>query len=123
LGLVYADRGRHDEAIAAYKKAVELGLESGRVYGSLAAALQKLGRETEAAEHLARARELMDQEDAYTKACIEAISGNVEAALDYLAEALAGMPGLRAWARHDPDLASLRGQPRFEALVGGATEG
>jgi len=26
-------------------------------------------------------------------------------------------PGDREWARRDPDLESLRGQPRFEALV------
>jgi tetratricopeptide (TPR) repeat protein len=122
LGNVYNYLGHHDKAIAACKKAIELGLERGGVYGSLAAALQKLGRETEAAEHLAHARKLMDKEDAFTKACIEAISGNTEAALDYLAEALAGRPGRCAWARRDPDLASLRGEPRFEALVGERVE-
>ncbi len=118
LGTVYSDQGRHAEAIAAYQRAIELDPKYASPHASLALVLQKLGRETEAGQHLARARELMANETAYNKACIEAIAGNTEAALDYLAEALAQAPGMRAWARRDPDLASLRGQARFEELVG-----
>lgn len=83
----------------------------GRIY-------RELGREVEAAGHLARARELMPTDDHYNRACLEAITGNTDAALENLAKALAQRPDLHDWARRDPDLASLHGDPRFEELVG-----
>jgi hypothetical protein len=58
-------------------------------------------------------------------ACTHALLGETEVALEWLKRDLEenhGSPGARArqqeWARSDPDLASLRGDPRFEALVG-----
>jgi len=97
---------------------VELQPNDGTCHGSLASVLRKLGRRAEAAEHLARARELIPPDDHYSRACLEAIVGDAEAALDHLAEALAQRPGWCDWARRDPDLAALHGDPRFEALVG-----
>ena len=61
----------------------------------------------------------------YNLACTHALLGDVELALDYLAREFRGIgrsPGAvsrqREWARTDPDLAALRGDPRFEELVG-----
>jgi hypothetical protein len=61
----------------------------------------------------------------YNMACTHALLGETEVALEWLKRDLEenhGSPGARArqqeWARSDPDLASLRGDPRFEALVG-----
>ena len=88
---------------------------------SLSAVLRALGRADEAAAHLARARELVPESDHYNRACLEALAGNAEAALRYLEKALAQVPGYRAWAARDPDLASLREHPRFQALVAAAT--
>ncbi|MCD4737724.1 MAG: hypothetical protein K8R89_00495, partial [Anaerolineae bacterium] len=85
---------------------------------SLTSVLRKLGRETEAAEQLARARELMADESTYNKACFEAIAGNADAALAHLEKALEKAPGQRLWASRDPDLASLHDDPRFGELVG-----
>ncbi len=48
---------------------------------------------------------------------LEAIAGEDDAALDYLEKVLAERPDMRDWASRDPDLASLHGNPRFEALV------
>jgi tetratricopeptide (TPR) repeat protein len=79
--------------------------------------LRALGREEEATAHLARARELVPETDAYNRACLEALAGNPEAALDYLEKALAQTPGMRAWAAQDPDLVSLHDHPRFQALI------
>ncbi len=62
----------------------------------------------------------MEKESDYNKACIEAIAGDREAALKHLERALKRRPGSRAWAARDPDLASLRDDPRFRELVGGA---
>ncbi|MFO1009182.1 MAG: hypothetical protein U1F29_03885 [Planctomycetota bacterium] len=61
----------------------------------------------------------------YNMACTYALCGDVEPALDFLRrefEENQVSPGAaakqRAWAKTDPDLASLRGDPRFEAIVG-----
>jgi len=60
----------------------------------------------------------------YNAACTHALLGETELALDYLARdfrELRTSAGARQrqqeWARKDPDLAALRGDPRFEALV------
>jgi hypothetical protein len=53
----------------------------------------------------------------YNTACAEALTGNPEAALKHLSEALAGAESLRENAKTDEDFASLRGDERFEELV------
>ena len=75
------------------------------------------------------ARELLrsvvdDYEDGesieYNLACCEARLGDVEEAFEHLGRALAGRPDLVELARGDDDLAALRGDPRFDELVGAA---
>lgn len=84
---------------------------------SLSAVLRALGREDNADEYLARARELIPEFSIYDRACLEALAGNSKAALDYLEKALAQIPGDRAWAAQDPDFVSLHDHPRFQALM------
>ncbi len=61
----------------------------------------------------------------YNLACTYALLGDAERALDYLARELSenhptqgSLERQRAWARTDPDLVSLRDDPRFRQLVG-----
>lgn len=61
----------------------------------------------------------------YNLACTYALMGDAEVALDYLAQELEvnhtsaeSRARQEEWARSDPDLASLRGNPRFVELVG-----
>ena len=54
----------------------------------------------------------------YTLACLEALDGNPEVALDHLARAIAEQPDFAEWAREDEDLVSLRDLPRFAELTG-----
>ena len=61
----------------------------------------------------------------YNIACTHALLGEKDEALDYLERDLTEnhpTEGSRAqkrdWALGDPDLASLRGEPRFERLFG-----
>jgi tetratricopeptide (TPR) repeat protein len=63
----------------------------------------------------------------YNLACTYALLGERELALDFLGRALDELratPGQlerqKTWARGDPDLEALRGEARFEALVGAA---
>ncbi len=118
LGNVYRAKGRYEEAIDAFQQAVKLNPSVAAFQASYAATCRALGREEEYQEHIRHARELMEMESDYNKACIEAIAGNTEAALEHLARALERNPGSRAWAARDPDLASLRDHPRFRQLVG-----
>ena len=109
---------REEDALREHERAVQLQPDSGMCHASLSSVLRKLGREPQAAEHLARARELMADESDYNKACLESIAGNVDAALEHLARALERAPGMRAWAARDLDLASIRDDARFRELVG-----
>ena len=59
--------------------------------------------------------------DLYNLACLDALEGDRETALERLRQAAAA-----GWARarifDNPDLHSLRGDPRFEALVAEVAE-
>jgi hypothetical protein len=55
----------------------------------------------------------------YNLACLEAVGGNRERALELLRVAVGERAEARGWARGDDDLDSLRGDPEFEALVEG----
>ena len=73
-----------------------------------------------------RAREILDEGLVanpasaalhYNLACLEAIADRSEHALAELRKAIELDGKASAWAREDEDLASLRGQPEFEALL------
>ncbi len=117
LGNAYYELGQLEQAAEAYQQAVRITPEQGNRQATLGAVLRKLGRDDEAAVHLARARELLPDDDHYNLACLEAIAGNADAALDHLEKAIAWDATLRDRAARDPDLEPLHGNPRFEAMV------
>ncbi|MFO0582451.1 MAG: hypothetical protein U0229_09280 [Anaeromyxobacter sp.] len=53
----------------------------------------------------------------YNVACYFARAGDRSRALDLLERAAAKGEGSRAWITHDPDVASLRDEPRFQAIL------
>ncbi len=53
----------------------------------------------------------------YNVACLYALEGQTEKALSCLEEAIGRGFGRKDWIEHDPDLDSLRGDPRFQALL------
>jgi hypothetical protein len=59
----------------------------------------------------------------YNLACAEARLGEIDQAFPHLQRALESRPSLKELAREDTDLDALRGDPRFDELVGAATPG
>jgi hypothetical protein len=65
------------------------------------------------------AREPAAWQPAYNAACFEALTGNIDAAFEHLAHALAaGPPRVRQLASDGEGFAALRSDPRWEPLLG-----
>jgi tetratricopeptide (TPR) repeat protein len=59
----------------------------------------------------------------YNLACAESRLGDLDAAHDYLARAIAGFGRFAEYAENDDDLEALRKDPRYPALIGSAVTG
>ncbi|HSN90068.1 MAG TPA: serine/threonine-protein kinase [Anaeromyxobacteraceae bacterium] len=120
--------GRRDEALELYRAALEvverhmdLNPDDPRAATMRAVALCRLGKREEGLRWAERALAI-DPRDAgvrYNVACFYALEGAVEPALRALEEVVRAGFGNRDWIRRDPDLDSLRGDPRFQALLRG----
>lgn len=115
-------QGRPEKALEYYEEAYSLRQDD-FMRGLLACYRARSGRAQEARDLLADVRP--GPQTWYNLACTWALLGDSAQALELLATELeenhaseAARDRQREWARSDPDLASLRGDPRFEALVG-----
>jgi tetratricopeptide (TPR) repeat protein len=109
--------GKAEVSIQAYERAYELGLKSATLFIALAHLYRKLGREAESAEACKTARNLIERENEYTRACFEAVCGSADAALALLRTALEKKEHTADWARQEPDFEFIRDDPRFSALL------
>jgi TolB-like protein/Flp pilus assembly protein TadD/tRNA A-37 threonylcarbamoyl transferase component Bud32 len=127
LGTIYADLGRAEDARTAFERSyqvvekhVEMYPDDARAYYMGALDAIALGRREQAEAWVGRALAI-DPEDPlilYNVGCVYARLGKAEQALDCLERTVAhGGTGHRGWMRNDGDLASLRGNPRFEAMI------
>ncbi len=117
LGNTFSVLGRHTEAIEAYRSALQIDPDLMLAHLGLAREYATLESSDESKRHLERARKLAEPGDQYNQACLEAIAGDKEAALERLALALLAEPGLHRWASRDPDLTNLHDEPGFWELV------
>jgi serine/threonine protein kinase/tetratricopeptide (TPR) repeat protein len=136
LGYVYYLQGRYKDAIHEYERGLAFTTGSDHALkersiielnAKLGSAYHRLHNEEEAKRFFARAVKTFDArvangaDDPYTRyyiACVYALRGELERALDSLERVWAALPALTAARiRRDPDLDSVRDHPRFIALV------
>jgi tetratricopeptide (TPR) repeat protein len=118
LGLVFAGTGRHEEAIDAFERVIEVDPNHSLAHATLGGYYRKKGNEELAQKHIEQARSLLaEDENEYNRACMEAICGNTDRSLELLELALKNRQSYVNWARKDPDLDFVRGDPRFHALL------
>jgi Flp pilus assembly protein TadD len=81
--------------------------------------LHRLGDVAASRRHIEIALHLRpnDYDALYNCACYYAKAGEPDRALDLLERAIATGQGFRDWIEHDNDLRSLRGLPRFQAVL------
>jgi Flp pilus assembly protein TadD len=118
--LVYLLRlsGRDTEIAPLAEKALQLDDKDIASNLALASMHKKLGHDAESAKYAAQARQFVKADDWYALACLESISGNVDAAIENLEHLSRSETFNRQWARIDPDLEWIRDDPRFVAIVG-----
>jgi|GEM_PF-777943 tetratricopeptide (TPR) repeat protein len=109
--------GRDELAKKSYEEAAKQRIKSATLFIALARLYRKLGPEADSIEACKTARDLIDTETEYNRACFEAVCGSPEAALALLRTALEKKQGTADWARRDPDFEFIRDDPRFAALL------
>lgn len=98
---------------------LELNPDDARAWLLSAAALMRLGQREQALERGRRACAI-DPNDSgvlYNLACIYALAGSTEEALDHLNRAIENGFGQREWLENDSALDPVREEPRFQALL------
>jgi tetratricopeptide (TPR) repeat protein len=136
LGYVYYRQGRYDDAIREYEQELDFLLSSDHALRDrtlieldqkIGAAYLKKGMTEEAERHFKRATKKFEErlakgaDDPYTRyymACLFALEGDADRALDCLEESFAHLPKINSYrAQSDPDLESLKDDPRFIKLI------
>jgi tetratricopeptide (TPR) repeat protein len=136
LGYVFYLQGRYQEAIREYERGLAFATGSDHALkersvielnAKLGSAYHRLGNAEESRRFFDRALKTFDArlakgaDDPYTRyyiACVYALRGDVERAVDSLQRVAAALPALTAArVRRDPDLDNLRGDSRFIAVM------
>ncbi len=118
LGLIYAAQRREAEAVGAFQRVLELDPKYAQAHASLANHYMKMGLDELAQSHIDQALNAeFEEESEYNRACLEAICGHNDRALELLEVALQSKQTYINWAQVDPDLDSLRKDQRFHHLL------
>ena len=117
--LLHENLHRLKEAEMEYRQAISLAPDDPFFYGGLISLLVQQSRRPDALPLSEKMRELLiASENWYGLATLDAILGNIEAAIEYLRRAAGEANFNRQWAQNDPDLSSIRDDPRFDEIVG-----
>lgn len=118
-GFALLKLGNYEEAIASYDRALAIR-EDETSWCQRGHALCQLGRYSEALMSYSQALRVEPDFDAafYGKACVYALQGNVDRAIQHLQQAIALSPQeYRVLAKTDLRLQSIRRDPRFHRLL------
>jgi non-specific serine/threonine protein kinase len=122
----YAGLGRKDAAleadrrcVAAAEKHLELHPDDARALYLGASSLARLGDRSRGIEWARRALDADPDEQAtlYNVACVYSVLGRHDEAIECLEKAVQHGFSHVEWVEHDSDFTSLRGHPRFKALL------
>lgn len=119
LAVLYRRTGNLEAAAEMAEMALRLDPHSVDVLNNYGNLLVRLGEYEEASKYYEEAM-LKDPSHAwphYNLACLYAIRGEPDIAIDHLTEAIRLHPEFKVEARVDDDLKSLHGHPRFQALM------
>jgi adenylate cyclase len=115
------DEARHANQVAVecIEKHLELNPDEARAYSLGASLLIRLGQNERSKQWTQQAMTLAPADPLvlYNAACNWALLGETDHALDGLERALEAGVAVGDWIKHDPDFASLRSHPRFQAIV------
>jgi TolB-like protein/Tfp pilus assembly protein PilF len=116
---VFSSLGRHDEAIEAAEKVVNLLGKVSQTLGRLGAAFAAAGRLAEAQQVLDEMRVIAARRyvSPYHEALVHCALGRKEEALDLLDKAFETGDAKVLWIGVDPELDSLHGHPRYDELL------
>ena len=119
LGLKPEAHAAYRRGLAAAEKHLELHPGDARAWYFGANALSQLNEPSRSFEWAERALALEGEEPQvlYNVACVYALLGQSDKAVDCLEKSITHGWGQREWIEHDPDLAILRNHPRFLALI------
>lgn len=120
VGYVYLRLNQPNDALAAFRWAVEHDDSNAAYHVALAGMYRRLGRDDEWAAELARARALGaggEDENAYQQAYLASVAGDSENAVKLLRTALDTGSVTAAWLRYDPDLDFIREDKPFQELL------
>jgi tetratricopeptide (TPR) repeat protein len=118
LGCAYAIEGYSDDAVKTFQHIVKLDSGHALAHASLGGYYRKMGLEELAQKHIGKAvKNFFDSENEYNQACLQALCGNIDDAIELLRSALQTEQTYVDWVLRDPDLDSIRMDPRFKQLI------
>jgi len=126
LPAALTELGRHDQArragqlaIESVERHLELNPDEARAYSLGANVAVRLGDKERSDRWSEQAMQLAPNDPLvlYNAACNLAMLGESERALDRLERAIEAGVAVGDWIQHDPDVDSLRGHPRFQAIM------
>lgn len=118
LGLMYSAGRRDQEAMDAFQRVLAMDPYHTLANASLGSLYRKMGLNDLAQKHIDIAlKNVYEEENEYNQACLEAICGNTDRALELLQVAIEDNPSYVNWAQHDPDLDILRHDQRYQMLI------
>jgi tetratricopeptide (TPR) repeat protein len=115
----FRKQGRLKDAVRFYEEALKLDSDHVDALNNLGV-VYLLDKNYSAAQRRFEAITRIKPGDAdsyYNLACLHAIQGEQRQSLAYLKKAISLNSLVRAWARTDTDLDSLRGVPEFEEII------